>query len=172
MPLTSHRLAALMKIVVFFSVIALMLSPVVADADPALFLNAFGETATAYINDSFLLLGTTADGFVAGIRQEESALQIANDVRKRVRIIRAKLRAVLKTRIAAEDKKLIQRLDDAYACMDHLAWALSQYVREKSPDTANRFEEQRKTCLQRLDKVAKFYSALPPPEFREPLSTR
>jgi hypothetical protein len=172
MPFTFHRFAALMKITALLSLTALILLPAGAHADPALFLNAFGETATAYINDSFLLLGSTADGFVAGIRQEDIALKIADDVRKRVRIIRAKLKAVLKTRIAAEDKRLIERLDGAYACMDHLAWALNQYVREKSPDAANRFEEQRKTCLKRLDAVAKFYSALPPPEFREPLSTR
>ena len=37
------------------------------DREKALFLNAFGETATAYLNDSFLLLGTTAEDYAAAV---------------------------------------------------------------------------------------------------------
>jgi len=144
-----------------------------ADADPALFLNAFGETATAYLNDSFLLLGTTADGFVADVIPKETALEIANNVQSRIRVVRGKLKAVSQSKIAAADKNLIVLLDEAFACLDHQAWALSQFMRDKSPEGARRFEEQRTECLKRMDKVAQFYATLPPsPEVPEPLSTR
>lgn len=142
-------------------------------SDRELYLNAFGETATAYLNDSFLLLGTTADGFVADILAKKDASKIAKNVQKRVRIIRAKLKAVSESSISETDKKLIGLLDKAYACMDHQAWALVQYVEEKSPDTARRFAEQRTACLDRVNHIFEFYSTLPPsPELPEPLSTR
>jgi hypothetical protein len=142
-------------------------------SDRELYLNAFGETATAYLNDSFLLLGTTADGFVADILDKTDASKIAKNVQKRVRIIRAKLKAVAESSISVADKKLIGLLDKAYACMDHQAWALVQYVDEKSPDTARRFAEQRTACLGRVNQILEFYSTLPPsPELPEPLSTR
>jgi hypothetical protein len=151
----------------------LLLGSAVASADPAVFLNAFGETATAYLNDSFLLLGTTADGFVADAIKKETALEIATNVQKRIRIVRAKLKAVSKAGIAKADRQLIGLLDDAYGCMDHQAWALTKYVRDKTPETAKRFEEQRNDCLQRLERVAQFYSTLPPAaQVKEPLSTR
>jgi len=141
--------------------------------DRVLFLNAFGETATAYLNDSMLLLGTTADGFVADIIGKEQAMEIAKNVQKRVRVIRGKLKAIAGARISAVDKKLIELLDSSYGCMDHQAWALYQYVEDKSPDAARRFEAQRSGCLESLKKVADFYSTLPPsPEVAEPLSTR
>lgn len=142
-------------------------------ADQIVYLNAFGETATAYLNDSFLLLGTTADGFVAEVIPKETALEIVKNVQKRVRLVRAKLKAVAGTRLAELDKQLIGLLDNAYACMDHQAWALIQYMEEKKPDTARRFEDQRTECLNRLKKIADFYAVLPPsPEAPEPLSTR
>jgi len=141
--------------------------------DRALFLNAFGETATAYLNDSFLLLGTTADGFVADIIPRETALEIAKNVQKRIRVIRGKIQAVSASKISEVDKKLLGILDTAYGCMDHQAWAFYQYVEDKSPDAARRFDEQRTGCLDRLKKVAEFYSTLPrSPEVPEPLSTR
>jgi len=156
-------------------ILALILGPstLLAD-DRVLFLNAFGETATAYLNDSFLLLVTTADGFVADIIAEKTALEIAKNVQKRVRVIRGKLKAVATARISPVDKKLIELLDNSYGCMDHQAWALYQYVEDKkSPDAARRFDAQRSGCLESLKKVADFYSTLPPsPEVPEPLSTR
>ena len=64
-------------------------------------------------------------------------------------------------------------LDNAYGCMDHQAWALIQYIQEKTPDTARRFEGQRTDCLSHMKKIADFYSTLPPsPEVPAPLSTR
>jgi hypothetical protein len=156
------------------SILALLLGPstLLAD-DRALFLNAFGETATAYLNDSFLLLGTTADGFVADIIPKETALEIAKNVQRRVRVIRGKLQGIAGARISAVDKKLLDLLENSYGCMDHQAWALYQYVEDKSPEAARRFEAQRSGCLESLKKVADFYSTLPPsPEVPEPLSTR
>ncbi len=160
------RIACIITILLVFSVTQ-------ASADPALFLNAFGETATAYLNDSFLLLGSTADGYVADILKKETALQIATNVQKRIRIIRAKLTAVSKSRIAEADKQLLNLLDRAYACMDHQAWTLISYINEKTPEAARRFEEQRTECLSRLEKISEFYATLPPsPQLPEPLSTR
>lgn len=163
-----------MNKILFFLVSMILLSPVALPAsDREIFLNAFGETATAYLNDSFLLLGTTADGYVAEIISKETAHDIAKNIQKRVRIIRAKLKTVAGSSIADVDKRLIELLDKAYACMDHQAWALNEYVTEKSPDSAKRFEEQRTKCLDRLNKIAELYSKLPPsPELPEPLSTR
>jgi hypothetical protein len=173
-PATIAQTELLMKRVAFLlSLCLLWCPPMVRGSDQAVFLNAFGETATAYLNDSFLLLGTTADGFVADIIPKDTALEIARNVQKRVRVIRAKLRAVANTRISDVDRQLIGLLDQSYACMDHQTWALLQYVNDKSPDTARRFESQRTDCLSRLKKIAEFYSTLPPsPELPEPLSTR
>lgn len=162
-----------MKTLLYVSLIVIMASASPAAAEPTIFLNAFGETATAYLNDSFLLLGTTADGFVADIIPKDTAREIVGNVQKRLRVIRSKLRAVSGQPMAVMDKQLIKLLDEAYACMDQQAWTLLQYIQEKSPDTARRFEDQRNGCLQRLESVAKFYATLPPSdEFPEPLSTR
>ncbi|MBI5249246.1 MAG: hypothetical protein HY912_07110 [Desulfomonile tiedjei] len=164
----------LMKRVIYLLSLFLLLSPLKTwGLDQAVFLNAFGETATAYLNDSFLLLGTTADGFVADIIRKDTALEIVRNVQRRVRVIRAKLRAVANTRISDVDRQLIGLLDHSYACMDHQAWALVQYINDKSPDAARRFESQRTDCLSRIKKISEFYSTLPPsPELPEPLSTR
>jgi len=164
-----------MKRLLIGLIVLFCLNPVILTAsdEHALFLNAFGETATAYLNDSFLLLGTTADGFVSDVIPRETALEISKNVQKRIRVIRAKLRAVSASRMAEVDKQLIGLLDGAYACMDQQAWALSQYIGDKSPDAAKRFEERRTGCLDRIRKIGEFYSTLPPaPELPEPLSTR
>ncbi len=163
-----------MKMKVFVPAVLLLCTiPFMAHADRTIYLNAFGETATAYLNDSFLLLGVTADGFVADIVPKDTALEITRNVQKRVRLIRAKLKAVAGTKIADVDKQLIGLLDSAFACMDHQSWALIQYFEDKSPDNAKKFETQRTDCLSKLRKVADFYMALPPsPETPEPLSTR
>lgn len=161
------------NLIVFFSLGLFIIAGPAQGSDQAVFLNAFGETATAYLNDSFLLLGTTADGFVANIVSKETASEIVKNVQKRVRVIRAKLKAVSNTRISDVDRRLIGLLEQSYACMDHQAWALMKYLAEKSPDSARRFESQRTDCLQKLKRVAEFYSTLPPsPELPEPLSTR
>ncbi len=161
------------KILCLLLLVCILIPFNAAGSDRAVFLNAFGETATAYLNDSFLLLGTTADGFVADIIPKETALEIAKNVQKRVRVIRAKIKAVSAARIADVDKKVVALLDNAYGCMDHQAWALVQYVEDKNPETAKKFEDQRKECLERLRVIADFYARLPPsPELAEPLSTR
>lgn len=155
--------------------ILFVLIPFVARAsdEKALLLNAFGETATAYLNDSFLLLGTTADGFVSEIIPRETALEIAKNAQRRVRVIRAKLRAISSMRMAEIDRQLIGLLDGAFACMDQQAWVLSQYVADKNPEAAKRFEQQRVSCLEKIGKIGEFYATLPPaPELPEPLSTR
>lgn len=164
----------IMKKILIVIVAVLAFNPALASvSDREIFLNAFGETATAYLNDSFLLLGTTADGYVSEIIPKETAREIAKNVQRRVRIVRAKLKAVAGSSIAAVDKRLIELLDKAYACMDHQALALGEYVEDKSPEAAKRFEDQRTKCLDRLNRIAEFYSKLPPsPEVPEPLSTR
>ena len=163
-----------MKRIIGLSLVVLFLAAPAAHAgDLEVFLNAFGETATAYLNDSFLLLGTTADGFVADIIPQRVALDIGKNVQKRVRVVRAKLKAVSEARVTDVDRQLIALLDHAYACMDHQAWALVEYVQDKNPDTAKRFASQRLDCMERIKKIAEFYSTLPPsPDLPEPLSTR
>lgn len=163
-----------MKKILCLLVALAVMSPVLGFAsDEDLYLNAFGEAATAYLNDSFLLLGAIADGFVAGIIKKDKAGAIAKSVQKRVRIIRAKLKAVAEGPISEVDKKIIGLLDKAYACMDHQAWALLQFVEDKSTDKRKGLNEQRSTCEERVNKIAEFYATLPPaPELPEPLSTR
>lgn len=161
------------RVTCLLSLCVFLLPPVAWSSDQAVFLNAFGETATAYLNDSFLLLGTSADGFVADIIPKDTALEIVRNVQKRVRIIRAKLKAVSNTKISDVDRQLIGLLDQSYACMDHQSWALMQYLNDKNPDSARRFESQRTDCLNKLKKISEFYSTLPPsPELPAPLSTR
>lgn len=154
---------------------ALLLAPTstLLASDAALFLNAFSETATAYLNDSFLLLGATADGFVAETIPKETALEIAKNTQKHVQIIHGKLKAVAGNRISVADTKLIGLLDEAYAGLDEQAAALIAYISDRSPEAAKRFEEQRTVCLDRITKIGQFYSTLPPsPEPPAPLSTR
>jgi hypothetical protein len=163
-----------MKRILCLAIICALFSlPAAAAGDSELFLSAFTEAATAYLNDCFLLLGTTADGFVAEILPKETALEYTKNVQKRIRIIRAKLKAVSQRRITDLDRQLIRLLDSGYACMDLQAWALIRFTEDKSTQTAKNFEDQRKQCLERIKTVAGFYSALPPaPELPEPLSTR
>lgn len=71
------------------------------------------------------------------------------------------------------DKKLLNLLDDAFLCMDHQAWALMKYMKDKLPENAKKFESYRTDCLNRIKKLAEFYSEFPaPPELPAPLSTR
>jgi hypothetical protein len=156
-----------------FIILATVCNSAVHARDAEVFLNAFGETATAYLNDSHLLLGTTADGFVARIIPRETAADIAKNVQKRVRRIRGKLKLISDTRVSDADRQLIGLLDGAYACMDHQSWALIQYIDEGSPESARRFDSRRNECLTRIRKLMEFYLTLPrSAEVPEPLSTR
>jgi hypothetical protein len=144
-----------------------------ARAETSLYLNAFGETAAAYVNEAYLLIGTVADGYTADITGKETALEMARTLHKRIRLVRGKVKAVSTTRVADVDARLLKLLDNTYGCLDHQASALIRFIEEKSPDTARKFEAQRTDCLDRLKKLADFYSALPPsPEAAEPLITR
>lgn len=141
--------------------------------DRTALINAFGETATAYLNDSFLLLGTTADGFVSDVVPKDTALEISRNVQRRIRIIRAKIKIVDSPQLTFIDKKLLSLLDNSFLCMDHQAWALIRYVQDRVPENAKRFESHRAECLERIRKLADFYSEFPaPPELPAPLSTR
>ena len=164
-----------MKLILCSAIVFLIFLPCAAHAagDSELFLSAFTEAATAYLNDCFLLLGTTADGFVAEILPKETALEYTKNVQKRIRVIRAKLKAVSQRRITDLDRQLINLLNKGYACMDLQAWALIKFAEERSTGTAKNFEDQRTQCWELIKAVAGFYSALPPaPELPEPLSTR
>ena len=142
-------------------------------ADQGALINAFGETATAYLNDSFLLLGTTADGYVSEVIPKDTALEISRNVQRRIRIIRAKIKIVDSPKMSLIDKKLLNLLDDSFLCMDHQSWALMRYIQDKIPENAKKFEAHRSECLGRIRKLADFYSEFPAPaELPAPLSTR
>ncbi len=153
------------------AVILLAMLPAVSRADERLLLNAFGETATAYLNDAFLLLGTTADCYVANIIPKETAVEIVANVQKRIQVIRAKCKAVTRVPISGADRDLLVLLDSAYGCMDDQAWTLNRYVADKTPESAKRFEDKRKECLKRIEEVSAFYAKLPP-SLEAPRSTR
>ncbi len=164
-----------MKLILCSAMIFLVLLPVTVQAagDAELFLSAFTETATAYLNDSFLLLGMTADYLVSEIVTKEAALEHTINVQKRIRVIRAKLKAVSQRRITDLDRQLIRLLENGYACMDLQAWALAKHIEQRSTQTAKNFENQRTQCWEQIKTLKSFYSALPPAlEFPEPLSTR
>jgi hypothetical protein len=167
------RSRAMRRIFCWLTLIIILIPSATQAGDAELFLNAFGETATAYLNDSFLLLGTIGDHYAAQVISKEAAMEIAQNVQKRVRIIRAKLRGAYQRPLSPPDRQLISLLDNAYACMDHLAWALMAHVGEKSTGSAQRFEDRRVECLKRIEKVRAYDSGLPlSPELPEPLSTR
>ncbi len=172
--LTLFKKAVMMRrIFCLLTFIIIVIPSATKAGDAELFLNAFGETATAYLNDSFLLLGTIGDHFAAQVVSKDAAMEIAQNVQKRVRIIRAKLRIASQRPLSHWDRQLISLLDSAYACMDHLAWALMMHVGEKSTTSAQRFQDRRVECLERIKKVRAYDSGLPPSqELPEPLSTR
>ena len=73
-----------MKRILCLAIICALFSlPTVEAGDSELFLSAFTEAATAYLNDCFLLLGTTADGLVAEILPKETALEYTKNVQKK-----------------------------------------------------------------------------------------
>ena len=153
-----------MKLILCSAMIFLMFLPVTVQAagDAELFLSAFTETATAYLNDSFLLLGMNVDYLVSELVTKEAALEHTINVQKRIRVIRAKLKAVSQRRITDLDRQLIRLLENGYACMDLQAWALVKHIEQRSTQTAKNFENQRTQCLERIKTLKSFYSALPP----------
>lgn len=173
LPTLFEKAAVMRRIFCWLMVIIILIPSAIQAGDAELFLNAFGETATAYLNDSFLLLATIGDHFAAQVVSKEAASEIAHNVQKRVRIIRAKLRVASQRPLSHPDRQLIGLLDRAYACMDHLAWALMVHIGEKSTASAQRFENQRVECLERIKKIRSYDSGQEPyPELPEPLSTR
>lgn len=161
------RLFFLLSALVFLS------PPQAISADSDVCLHSFREIAVAYMNDAFLLLGTVADAYTADVVPKEQAVNMTAAVQNRVRIIRAKFKAVAATSLPEDDRRLLLFLDDAYACMDRQAWALLQHVRSKSQDSAKRFDEIRRECLQKIEVVAGFLVDRPPAsKVHEPLSTR
>jgi len=141
--------------------------------EKAIYLNAFAESSTAYLNDAFLLLGSIADNLMTEALSPETALDMAGNIQKRIRMVRAKVRLVMLTKIKPLDRKLLTLVENSYACLDQQAWALMKYIQEYTPSTAKKFEERRAECLSRIQSVAGFYAGLPPaPELPEPLSTR
>ena len=134
-----------MKLILCSAMIFLMFLPVSVQAagDSELFLSAFTETATAYLNDSFLLLGMTADDLVSEILTKEAALEHTINVQKRIRVIRAKLKAVSQRRITDLDRQLIRLLDNGYACLDLQAWALVKHHRNRNPHKQPRISRTR-----------------------------
>jgi len=164
-----------MKLIFCSVMISLVFLPcaVQAAGDAELFLGAFTETATACLNDSFIMLGMTADYLVSEILPKETALEHTINIQKRMRVIRAKLKAVSQRHITDLDRQLLRLLENGYACMDLQAWALVKLIEERSTQTAKNFENQRTQCWERIKILKNFYSTLPPaPELPEPLSTR
>jgi hypothetical protein len=158
---------------VLVTALVFLCPPNATSADPHVCLNAFRETAVAYMNDAFLLLGTGADAFTADVIPKEQAVNMTANVQNRLRIIRAKFKAVAATELSGDDRRLLLLVDDAYACMDREAWALLQHLRSKSRDSAKRFDDIRRECLQKIEQVAAFMGDRPAaPKVQEPLSTR
>jgi hypothetical protein len=152
----------------------ILLPPHVFCSDAEVSFEAFKETAVAYMNDAFLLLGTVADGFTADVIPKEQAVGMTGAAQNRLRIVRAKFKAVGAAALPNDrDRRLLLMLDETYGCMDRQAWALLQYMRAKSRDSAERFEELRKECLEKIQQVAAFLINRPsPPKVQAPLSTR
>lgn len=149
------------------------ISYVNADDGKKVYLNAFLETSTAYLNDAFLLIGAISDTVMTESARRDVAAETIDGVQRRVRIIRAKIKAVLMTRVNIPERKLLSLLDGAYACLDHQAWALITFFKDSAPESAKRFELLRLECLEKIESISNFYAGLPrAPELPEPLSTR
>ncbi|MCX5872655.1 MAG: hypothetical protein NTY51_05375 [Deltaproteobacteria bacterium] len=142
-------------------------------ADQSILIDAFAQTATAYANDSFLLLGVVGDQFVTGTYDKDSAAQDVRNIQKRIRIIRAKINLVTGSINSKPDKKWLKVLDSVYICLDQQAWAMTKYIDDKSPSNARRFESIRSECLVKIKNLAQFYGSLgASDELPAPLSTR
>ncbi len=137
------------------------------------YLNAFLETSSAYLNDAFLLVGAVSDAVMIEHLSPEIAAETITNVQKRLRRVRGKINAVLLTRVGLSEKKLLSLLDRSYACLDQQTWALLTFLKDHTPASAKRFEGLRAECLERIQGLSAFYAGLPSaPELPEPLSTR
>ena len=63
------------------------------------------------------------------------------NIQKRMRVIRAKLKAVSQRRITDLDRQLIRLLDNGYACMDLQAWALIRLMEKQIHANRQEFRE-------------------------------
>jgi len=155
------------------TIIILLMAGFSCAADQSALTNAFAQTATAYANDSFLLLGMVGDQFVAGSLDGGAAAQTVTGVQKRIRVIRAKINLVLSWANSDQDRKWLQVLDNVYICLDRQAWAARKFVDDRSPASAKRFETFRNECLDKIRNLSQFYESLAnSEELPAPLSTR
>lgn len=155
--------------------LALLIFASCANADDAkkVYLNAFIETSTAYLNDAFVLVGAISDSFMTESTPTEAATATITNLQRRLRIVRAKIKGILLTRVGLTERKLLSLLDSSYACLDQQTWSLLTFFKENTPASAKRFEGLRIECLEKVQAVSTFYTSLPPaPELPEPLSTR
>ncbi len=160
---------------VSFSVLAIMITMMAhsAFADQQTLADAFAQTATAYANDSFLLLGMVGDEFVTGALDKSSAAQTVTNIQKRIRIIRAKINLVLASLNLGNERKWLKILDSVYTSLDQEAWAMNRYIDNKTPAHAQRFDAIRVECLQKIRDLSQFYaSTVGSDELPAPLSTR
>ena len=141
--------------------------------DEAAVIEAFSQAATAYANDSFLLLGMVGDQFVSGIFSQESSISTVAGVQKRIRIIRSKINLTRGMAKTERDRKWLKMLNGIYICLDQQAWAMSKYVNEKTPANAKRFDDLRNNCLEKLNLLEQYHASLGfSKELPAPLSTR
>jgi len=144
-----------------------------AFADQQTLTDAFAQTATAYANDSFLLLGMVGDEFVTGALDKSSAAQTVANIQKRIRMIRAKINLVVASMNLGNERKWLKILDSVYTSLDQQAWAMTRYIDDKTPANAKRFDAIRGECLEKIGNLAQFYaSAGASVELPAPLSTR
>ncbi len=135
--------------------------------------DAFAQTATAYANDSFLLLGMVGDAFVTGALDKSSAVQTVANIQKRIRIIRAKINLVEAAMHSGNRSKWLKILDSVYTSLDQQAWAITKYIDDKTPVNAKRFNAIRNECLEKIKDLARFYASTGASvELPAPLSTR
>ncbi len=163
------NLVHLLQIFVFL----LLASSANADQGKKIYLNAFLETSTAYLNDAFILVGVISDSVMTEGASPDVAAEIVSNLQRRLRTVRAKIRGVLLTKVSLAEKQLLSLLDKSYACLDHQTWSLLIFLKDNAPESAKRFETFRSECLERIQAISDFYAGLPrTPELPEPLSTR
>lgn len=142
-------------------------------SDESALIEAFSQTATAYANETFLLLGMVGDQFVSGIFSQEAAMRTVVNVQKRIRKIRSKINLALGMARTERDRKWLKMLDGIFICLDQQAWAMSKYVNEKIPARAKHFDELRNNCIEKLNLLEQYHSSFwSSEELPAPLSTR
>jgi hypothetical protein len=142
-------------------------------SDESALIEAFSQTATAYANETFLLLGMVGDQFVSGIFSQESAMRTVVSVQKRIRKIRSKINLALGMAKTERDRRWLKMLDGIYICLDQQAWAMSKYVNEKIPARAKHFDDLRNNCIEKLNFLEQYHASFgSSKELPAPLSTR